>query len=102
MCKVSHSCHIPNPAGVIGWEERRAGGGGGGGGSGQGCGGETGWFCSQTMVMVQRKEVGVAWRGRECACVRACNSRRQASANKARSVLPTSTEARCGGRDGGV
>ena len=19
---VSHSCHIPNPAGVIGWEER--------------------------------------------------------------------------------
>ncbi len=20
--KVSHSCHIPNPAGVIGWEER--------------------------------------------------------------------------------
>lgn len=22
VCKVSHYCHIPNPAGVIGWEER--------------------------------------------------------------------------------
>lgn len=49
-CKISHSCHIPSPAGVIGWEEK---------GTEEEGEGEPGCFWFQTMVTSERR----GWRG---------------------------------------